>query len=230
MSVMIAGIASFIGASAMMIWLADMVCLPNSRDGVWLLLAILRLGALPGEFIISIELTRFGAVSGTDWPITGIAIALAVAMIVVANKLLSGRDDEARSAISLAVLLWPPFLANTVAGYLITVPVILAPELLSDAPWLLNATALTLTAILIPFFVYAYSRLLLGQPDVARRSETRSILLVVTGIQVLVCVGIGLLKQAVPFSFIPGGGMLIVCVTVLLALGHSLRKAPPVAR
>ncbi|MHC1551222.1 preprotein translocase subunit SecY [Phyllobacterium sp. K27] len=224
--VMVAGIASFVGASVVMIWLADMVRLPNLGNGVWLLLAIPLLGALPGEFVASFELTRFGAVSVVDWLITVIAIVLAIAMIVVANRLLSRKHGEAGPTLSLAVLLWPPFLANTLAGYLIAVPFVLLPELLSGAPWLLNVVALALSATLIPLFVYAYHRLIsIVRPDIAR-GDIRSILMVVAGIQILVCAGLGMLKLATSFSFVPSGGMLIVCVTVLLALewspdGHS---------
>ena len=216
--VMIAGIASFVGASAVMIWLADMVRLPNLGNGVWLLLAVPLLGALPREFVTLIEMTRFGAVSLADLLITGIAVVLAIAMIVVANRLLSSKDGEAGPILSLAVLLWPPFLASTVAGYLIAVPFVLLPELLSGAPWLLNLVALALSATFIPLFVYAYYRLIsIVRPDIAR-GDIRSILMVVAGIQVLVCVGLGILKLATSFSFIPSGGMLIVCITVLLAL------------
>lgn len=219
--VMIAGIASFVGASAVMIWLADMLRLPNLGNGVWLLLAVPLVGTLPREFVTSIEMTRLGAASVADWLITGIAVVLAIAMIVVANRLLSIKDGEAGPILSLAVLLWPPFLASTVAGYLIAVPFVLLPELLSGAPWLLNLVALALSATLIPLFVYAYYRLIsIVRPDIAR-GDIRSILMVVAGIQVLVCVGLGILKLTTSFSFIPSGGMLIVCVTVLLALGWS---------
>lgn len=230
-SVMIAGIASFVGASAVMIWLADMVRLPNLRNGVWLLLALPLLGALPREFVTSIELVRFGAVSVVDWLIPGVAIAIAVAMVVVAYRLLSGKDGEAASAIPLAVLLWPPFLANIVAGYLIAVPLILAPELLSDAPWFLYAVALALTAILIPLFVYAYYRLFsLDQTDAARRSDTRSTLLAIACVQVLVSVGFGLLTRTLPLPITLNGEMLIVCVSVLLAFRNALDGISPMQK
>ncbi|MNE62528.1 hypothetical protein D3C80_1578110 [compost metagenome] len=190
-------------------------------DGVWLLLTIPLLGALPLDLVTSIELTRFGAVSAMDWLIATPVVLLAVWMIIVANALLSGKGGVAAPTLSLAVLLWPPFLASTVAGYLFIVPLIFAPELFSDAPWLLNLAALALSAILIPLFIYGYYRLILiVQPEMAC-GEIRSILMVVAGVQILICIGMGILKQATSFSFIPSGGMLIVCVTVLLALRWS---------
>ncbi len=73
-----------------------------------------------------------------DWLIATPVILLAVWMIVVANALLSGKGGEAAPKLSLTVLLWPPFLASTVAGYLFIVPLIFTPELFSDTPWLLN--------------------------------------------------------------------------------------------
>lgn len=213
-----AGVMSFVGASAVMIWLADMVRVSNLGNGVWLLLAVPLLGTLPREFVTSLELTRFGAVSAMDWLIATPVILLAVWMTVVANALLSGKGGEAAPMLSLAVLLWPPFLASTVAGYLFIPLLIFARELFSDAPRLLNVVVLAMSAILIPLFVYAYYRLIsIVRPDITR-GDIKSILMVVAGIQVLVCVGLGILKLATSFSFIPSGGMLIVCITVLLAL------------
>lgn len=222
----VTGVASFVGTSALMIWLAGMARIPHLGNGFWLLLAVSLICAFPGELIGALEMTRFGAVSSLDWLVAVLIIVFAVSMIVVANVLLSGNGDEARPTLSMAVLLWPPFLANIVAGYLFVIPSLFIPELFSDAPQLLNVVSLVLSAVLIPFFVYAYYRLIsIVRPDVAR-SDIRSILLVVAGIQILVCVGLGFLKQATSFSFIPGGGMLIVCVTVLLALRWSPGRRP----
>ncbi|MBB4096021.1 preprotein translocase subunit SecY [Brucella pecoris] len=216
------GIVSFVGTTAVLIWLNDMARFPNLGNGVWLLLAIPLLGALPLDFVTSIELARFGAVPAMDWLIATPVILLAVWMIVVANALLSGKGGEAAPTLSLTVLLWPPFLASTVAGYLFIVPLVFAPELFSDTPWLLNLAALALSTILVPLFVYGYYRLIsIVQPEIAC-GEIRSILVVVAGVQILVCIGMGILKQATSFSFIPSGGMLIVCVTVMLALRWSL--------
>ncbi|MGH6862107.1 MAG: hypothetical protein ACRECY_17800 [Phyllobacterium sp.] len=129
-SVMIAGITSFIGASAVMIWLADMVRLPGLGNGIWLLMAIPLLGVLPREVAALVELMRFGSMSAIECLILGVFIAIAIAMIVLANKLLSQKDDQVGEAslISSAVLLWPPFLANTIAGFLIAVPFALFPR------------------------------------------------------------------------------------------------------
>ena len=216
------GIVSFVGTSAVLIWLNDMARFPNLGDGVWLLLAIPLLGALPLDLVTSIELTRFGAVSAMDWLIATPVILLAVWMIIVANALLSGKGGEAAPKLSLAVLLWPPFLASIVAGYLFIFPLMFAPELFSDAPWLLNLTALAVSAILIPLFVHGYYRLVsIVQPEMAC-GEIRSILVVVAGVQILVCIGMGILKQVTSFSFIPSGGMLIVCVTVVLSFRSLL--------
>lgn len=216
------GIVSFVGTTAVLIWLNDMARFPNLGNGVWLLLAIPLLGALPLDLVTSIELTRFGAVSAMDWLIAIPVILLAVWMIVVANALLSGKGGEVAPKLSLTVLLWPPFLASTVAGYLFIVALIFAPKLFSDTPWLLNLVALALSAILIPLFVHGFYRLIsITQPEMAC-GEIRSILVAVAGVQILVCIGMGILRQATSFSFIPSGGMLIVCVSVLLAFRSLL--------
>ncbi len=127
-------------------------------------------------------------------------------MIVVANALLSGKGGEAAPTLSLTVLLWPPFLASTVAGYLFIVPLIFAPELFSDASWLLNLAALALSAILIPLFVYGYYRLISIVQSEMTRGDIRSILVVVVGVQILVCIGMGILRQATSFRSFPVAG------------------------
>lgn len=223
---MVVGIASFVGASALLIWLADMIRLPGLGSGVWLLLTVPLLGALPGELAESFELVRLGAVPAINWLIPGVFLAVAVAMVVVANEILSGSDrGRTIPVIPLAVLLWPPFLAKIVVGYLIAVALSLVPELLSNAPWLFDLAALAATAIFVPLFVFAYFRLLcLDQRDAALRSDIRSVLLTVAGIQVLVCVGIGVLDWVFPLPVLPDGGMLVVFVTVMLAFRNAVKR------
>ncbi|MGH6861020.1 MAG: preprotein translocase subunit SecY, partial [Phyllobacterium sp.] len=231
-SLIIAGITSFVGASAVMICLADMVRLPGLGNGIWFLVAIPLLGTLPREAAALVELMRFGAISATGWLILGVFIAIAIAMIALANMLLSRKDDgEANPRISSAVLLWPPFLANTIAGYLIAVPFGLFPELLSDAPWLLDGAFLALSTVLIPVFVYAYYRhFSLEQAEPLRGSGTKSILLTVGVVQVLVCVGFGILTRihSLPSAF--DGKLLIVCVTVLLAFRNAPDGSSPMQK
>ncbi|MHC1548780.1 hypothetical protein [Phyllobacterium sp. K27] len=225
--VLVAGIASFIGASAVMIWLADIVRLPGMATGVWLLLTIPMLGALPHGVVTLVELTHSGPSSVLEPLIVCISVAAAVAMTVLACNLLSRSNGSGKAdlQISSAVLLWPPFLANITGSYLIAVFFVLDPTLLSNAAWFMDATFLVVITLLIPLFVCGYYRLFaLDQIDAARRRDIKSILLLVAGVQVIVCLGIGVLNRILPFPAIPDGGTLIACVVVMLALRNMLER------
>lgn len=221
--------ACFVGSTALLAWLADRVRLPQPGHGFWLLLAIPFLAALPGQLATWAELTRLGAASFVDWLLVGLFLAAATALVVVANSLLSGRPRQGRAgyAISQAVLLWPPFLAGIVAGYVILLPSLLAPELALGDLRVIEAALLAAIAVLIPLFVYAYARILFPRrADAAARSEAMPVLLAVAGIQVAICVGAGLMNWILYLPMSLNGGLLIALVTVMLAL----RNAPAGAR
>ncbi|MEP7456134.1 preprotein translocase subunit SecY [Phyllobacterium sp. SB3] len=226
-SVLVAGIASFIGASAVMIWLADIVRLPGMGNGVWLLLTIPMLGALPHEVVTLVELMRSGAISVLESLVVCVSVTVAIAMTVLACMLLSRSYSPRKSdlQISSAVLLWPPFLANIIGSYLVAVFFVLAPELFSNAPWFMDAAALVLSTLLIPLFVLGYYRLFaLDRIEAVRRGDIKSILLAVAGVQAVVCLGMGVLNRVLPLSGIPDGGTLIACVVVMLALRNTLAR------
>ncbi|NKC52059.1 preprotein translocase subunit SecY [Ochrobactrum cytisi] len=222
----VTGVVSLVGTSAVMIWLASVAHVPYRGNGFWLLLAVSLICAVPADFIRALDLTRVGAVSIRDWLIAILSIVLAVAAIVVANLLLCGKKGDAGAEFSLTVLLWPPFLANIVAGYLLLIPVLFIPDLFAGAPRQLILVSLISSAILIPVFVYAYYRLISSVRPEFAGNETRSVMLMVAGIQILVCTGLGIVDYISDFPIIPDGGMLIVCVTVLLALRWSAGGKP----
>ncbi|MGX5722946.1 preprotein translocase subunit SecY [Shinella zoogloeoides] len=210
------GIAGFAGVSALLLWLADAIRLPGLDSGIWLLLAIPMVATLPRELVLSFEMIRSGAVPAWSfWLVAGGAV-VAVMMVVLVNRLLvgAGRQGATTHGIPLTVLLWPPFLASIVTGYLVALPIIAVPDLLTSVPWLFAAMAAVSNSVLIPLFVYGYFRL---QPA-ARREEIRPILTVVAVAQVLICVGFSLVNAFVFLPIVLNGGMLIVCVTVILAL------------
>lgn len=220
-----AGIACLVGASAVLILLAERVRLPGLGSGLWPLLMLSTLGALPFDVATSVELVRGGARHATDSLFSGAFLVAAVVAVVVANALLTGgerRGEAGGDAIPLSVLLWPPFLANTVVGHLVAVEWLVFPGLFHGYAWLLDAAVLVQSALLIPLFVHAYSRLLLRERSDAERKGARPILLAVAGIQVFVCVGGGILDRVLfPPLVSPSGAMLIVCVTVMLALRRT---------
>ncbi len=210
------GIAGFAGVSMLLLWLTDAIRLPGLDSGIWLLLTIPMIAALPREVVLSLEMIRTGAVPAWSFWLAAGGTVIAVAMVVAVNRLLvgTGRDGPTARCIPLTVLLWPPFLASIATGYMIALPIIAGPDLLASVPWLFAALAAVSNSILIPLFVYGYFQ---RQPA-ARREEIRPILTVVAIAQVLICVGFSLVNAFVFLPIVLNGGMLIVCVTVILAL------------
>lgn len=225
---LVVGIAGFVGASALLIWLADAIRLPGFDSGIWLLLTIPMLAALPRELASSAEVVRSGVLPAGSLLIPVGAVVIAVGMVVAVNRLLAATghyresSDDRDGGIPLAVLLWPPFLANIVTGYVIALPVIAAPDLAS-APWFFAAMSAVSDSVLIPLFVYGYLRLY----PAPRREELRPVLTIVAAVQVLICVGLDLLNAVTVLPLLPSGGMLIACVTVLLVLGRLATGAVP---
>lgn len=221
---LVVGIAGFVGASALLIWLADAIRLPGFDSGIWLLLTIPMLAALPRELASSAEVVRSGVLPAGSLLVPVGAVVIAVGMVVAVNRLLAatGRHRESRGGIPLAVLLWPPFLANIVTGYVIALPVIAVPDLAST-PWFFAAMSAVSDSVLIPLFVYGYLRLY----PAPRREELRPVLTIVAAVQVLICVGLDLLNAVTVLPLLPSGGMLIACVTVLLVLGRLATGAVP---
>lgn len=219
---MAAGVGSFVAMSLILVALADRIRLPGLESGVWVLLAITALADLPRSFAADVELTRLGAISGTVWMVAIAFLIAATAMVAVANHLLFkvGPLGVAGEPISLSVLLWPPVLANTVAGYLIAVLVALWHEQLGT--FLAgNFATLVVTAILIPLFAYAYWRILSGPMSDAQRDAFRRAVVVVVLVQVLISVGFSILSTQAPLSIVLPGAMVIACVTVLQVLAAA---------
>lgn len=214
------GIAAFVGVSALLLWLNDAIRLPGLGSGIWLLMTIPMFSRVPREIVMSIQTVRSGIMPPWHlWTLAG-AVVVAVAIVVALNRLLldTGRDDGMRQDTPLSVLLWPPFLAGIATGYLMVVPIILLPASLETAPWLATAMHTVFMSVLIPLFVYGYFR----QLPFDRRADMKPILTVVALAQVLLCAGLGLLHLIVFAPAAPTGPALIVCVTVVLALGRVL--------
>ncbi|WP_440982875.1 hypothetical protein [Shinella sumterensis] len=217
---MVLGIAAFVGVSALLLWLNDAIRLPGLGSGIWLLMTIPMFSRVPREIVMSIQTIRSGIMPPWHlWTLAG-AVVIAVAIVVALNRLLlaTRRNDGMRQDTPLSVLLWPPFLAGIATGYLMVAPIILLPASLEASPWLFTAMHTIVMSVLIPLFVYGYFR----QLPVDRRADMKPILTVVALAQVLLCAGLGLLPLIVFAPAAPTGPALIVCVTVVLALGRVL--------
>ena len=222
----LAAIVCFVGSTAVLIWLADRIAIPYPGGGFWVVLVVPLLASWPGQLVTWIELTRFGVAAASAWIILGLFMVAATGLVVVASAILGGRTDGEKPvpAIPVAVLLWPPFLAGIAAGYAAALVMTLSPEPTSGSLWLMEAVFIVSTAVLIPLFVYAYSRLMVPpETDAASRNGIRPRLLVIAALQVVICMGSDLLNMALDLPAGLDGPFLIVVVVVMLALWKSVR-------
>lgn len=219
-SFMPVAIASFVGSTAILIWLAGRLGLPG-LGGFWLLFAIPFLVELPRDLAGSFELMRIGAISPLSLLVFGACLAGAAVIVVFANRALSRRfsNDCPARAIAMAALLWPPLLAPTVSGYVSAIPfVLLAPDGAITDPSIFLIVQSTVTVLLIPLFVGVYARLL---PPAADGAGRRPVLVAVAGVQMIICAGAVLLPIVANAPLYLHPARFIVFVTVMFAASRS---------
>lgn len=221
------GLASFIASMAVIIWLADGFRSPDLGDGFWLLMAIPLIADFPGLTFAGIQLVRIGAISASQLLIVGLAVAAAMALVVFANLLLSmnGRSDGVERT---SILLWPPHLANVLAGYaFLALPTYLVlpaqtPIWPFVAPSFPQVILLAFIVVCIPILVFAYARSF----RLSRREDSglwpTPVLLGVAAIQIILCLGATLLPAYWGLPPNVSGGDLLIVGTVMLALRRPL--------
>ncbi|MBB6469458.1 preprotein translocase subunit SecY [Aminobacter lissarensis] len=219
------GLACFVGATALIIWLTDRIRLRGLGSGFWLLLVAIPLVAMSaGELSAWVAQARSGRASSMDWLAAGAYLAATLAIVVVADAILSERfgDGDTEPLFLRRILVWPPTMAKIVAGFAIALPVLLAPDGMFDEPLSIAIAGLVLTLVLIPVFVFAYARLVaIGRPSDAGKGGKMPALLAVAGIEIVIVAGAGLLNWMLHPPFHLNGQSLIVLMTVALALRQS---------
>lgn len=211
-----AALASFLAATALLIWLASAIRIPGLDSGLWVLIAVSAISGLPHAIAMPVELARSGAFPPWHLPMVALVTACVVMMIVFVNMALIGGRSGAAAGVSLSVMLWPPFLANAVAGVVVAVVLPDWPETMFME---MMTVQIALVAILIPVFVYAYAR-----RDFRDRRGARPVLLAVAGVQILICVGPEILYRIDSSLFLFNARHLLVLVTVVIALRAALAR------
>ncbi|MBY5333179.1 preprotein translocase subunit SecY [Rhizobium leguminosarum] len=213
-------IASCVGATALTIFLSDRIGIAGLRDGLWPLYSIPILLSLPNNVIASVEMTRTGAVPSTQWLIVAVYLVLSVAAVVVTAFLWRSACHEAcviaeKTVEPGAILIWPPVLAITVAGYVLASFAFIAPNVIAAAQGLpLQIIALAMASILIPLIVFAYVRRLEVKNGAnIRLAATASI---IAFIQILLLVSGALASAFIQLPVSPGSiGIIVLTITAL---------------
>ncbi|MEQ1951205.1 hypothetical protein [Mesorhizobium sp. CN2-181] len=221
--IVVAALASFIGCTALTIWLADDLGFPELGGGFWPLMAIPTLLDFPGQISELITMFRTRMTQGDQLLIVGLSLLAAILLVVFANLLLS-RNGRASGIARTSIQLWPPYLASMVAGFATILLPAEMPGWPFVAPSFFEVAHLTMAVIFIPIFVFAYAHSFrLSQPD-GSTCWPWPVLLAVAAIQIAVSIGAWLLPAywGLPLSL--SGGELLVVGTVMLALRGSQRQ------
>lgn len=206
----VAAIATLVAGTLLLVWLADRIVLPGIGNGFWLLWIAPFVGGFLRDVVAAMQIARVGAATSADLLISAIYIVLAGAAVVVANIIITGgvfrgasSDDE--RPIALQALIWPPLLANLVAGYLATLPFLVW----AFSPKLFLAIQLVCFVPLIALFVFTYMR---------KQPVHKISWLLLCLLELAVCLGGELLSHVYALPWQLNGSLLIITVTVMMSL------------
>jgi preprotein translocase subunit SecY len=153
-------VASLIGATAFLGWLADRITREGVCDGFWLLVAAPIVDALPGSAALMADAARTGALEPRTLGLVAAAAIAAVAAVVAARRAWLG--PAAGQGRSTLAFLWPPVIAGYGLGYglfLYALATTLAGAADENASYLVDFRARWLIwAALIVFFNFRLSR------------------------------------------------------------------------
>ncbi|MBN7806021.1 hypothetical protein JZX86_11660 [Agrobacterium rosae] len=222
----LAFVASLLGGTAVLLFFSRRVVLPSLVAGFWILWLLPALMGLPAQFSLSFDLLRTGAVTGSQLLVTLAVIAIGAALSIFATRAVMTSYDKSapsetvkRHVPLLNIVVWPPLLAASAGGFLLTPLAFLAPDSLPDANWL-KVYVLATTAILIPIFVFGYRRSFL-RDGVILLTPT---LLMLAAVQIVLVLGGAFILEKLAMPVPLNGTTLLVLVAVGYALAEALRR------
>jgi hypothetical protein len=214
-----AGIAATaIGATALLMWLGDLVTRYGFGDGLLILLAAPIVAQAPSFLSIWMELSRTGAVP-VSLPVAAIILMAIAIVLLVSASLARGWSLRRLTGSTLAGArfdVWPPILAATVLGPLVA----LANRLWGEEPLpqaQLAALHMGVLAALIAFFAILRARV----AGAARRPPN---LWFVTFAEIVVCVGAMAFTYVYQISSASSGFSIVFVVAAALScVSRSVR-------
>lgn len=202
-------IATAVGATAFLIWLADLVTRRGAGDGLLILLAAPLVVRMPHIVALWIELTRTGAIPVDPSAAAAILTIIAVILLVAAS-LVHGRAPRlhARSGLAGANLdIWPPLLATTLFSPLGKLATALLRQ---EHPAALAGVQMIILAALIALFAGLRAR-------AAGAQGNPSNLWPATLAQIVVCIGAMLFADIYQISSVNVGFWIVYIVAAVLS-------------
>lgn len=246
--------ATFLGMTALTVILCYQVHMPGFRNAFWLFWALPLIAGIPTQIGWQFDLIRTGAAPASNLLILMGGDAACVAVVIVTAALWrsacipQGETTDRKFALPLDILIWPVFLATWIAPMAMNAFLFVLSEILSLLSdlfgwefysfWIfLNQVnpryfamgQMALSALFIPFLVFAYIRhnRLLIRPDAPMALIGSAI--AVAQIALLVVPVLLVWNQPMTLS---GTGMIAITLTMLGLFKTSTfvaRKAVPAA-
>lgn len=218
--IVLAALACFIACTTLTTWLADDFGFPDLGGGFWPMMAIPTLLGFPGQVYALGTMFSMRMIQGDQLLILGLSLLAAILLVVFANMLLS-RNGHASGAAKTSILLWPPYLASAVAGFVVILLPTEVPDWPFVAPSFFEVAYLATTIIFIPVFVFGYAGSFRFTQSDGLRPWPTPVLLAAAAIQTILCVGAALLPLFWGLPLSVSGAELLVVGTVMLALRCS---------
>jgi preprotein translocase subunit SecY len=203
-------VASAVGATALLMTLAELVTRRGFGDGLLILLAAPTVARVPHDLAYLFELTRMGAISVSISFQLIVLVILALALLVAASLI-----REAGTTVFGGANLdfWPPLLASSVLG-----PIGAAAMVILGAPYLPTPLIMIVHALalvgLIALFAILRERAGAHQPN---RGP-------VTAIEIIVCAGAAIYAYLFGMSSATAGfGIIAVAAAALSCFSRSVR-------
>jgi preprotein translocase subunit SecY len=197
-------IATAIGATALLIALADFVTRRGFGDGLLILLAAPMVAQTPHDLGFLMDLSRMGAISAASIFQAVALVVIAIAVLVTASLV---REQRLGAVAGAHLDVWPPLLATSALGPLGAAAMLfLGPSNLPSGSLVLIAHVLALAA-LIALFAALRTRAGAKQPNVEA----------VTAAEIAVCVGAALFAYVFGMSSAAAGFAIIAIVAAALS-------------
>lgn len=217
--------ASFIGATMLVVWLAQGITRSGVGSGFWVLLAASHVDAFFDPFILQLPLLAQGAVT----PATLLAsLALWLGFTALAASLFAAFTKAAPRLSSAEELVWTPLLAGIIVAIVLSalslVPMLVLP---AETPDLLTLMPTEATAPLLAIAVVAV--VLLRRRSLLSPGQSLNVAAAVPAAAAIAILGSG-------WILLPDAATALILVAVALMILENLRpgprdtKAAPLAR
>jgi len=217
-------VLTLVAATALLGWFADLISRHGIGGGFWVLLITPALISLPALAATAIEAARQGVVSASALAVVVVFLAVAIALIVMADSAWHGGATPRNRAITDKpqvrvsgvdfMPIWPALLASYFASFVVGLFGLF--ETSSGAP--LIAAGGPFHLLVIAASILAFTWLQSKGDNSIRPIWTMAL------VQIFVCLGGDLLTRNLTLPFAVDGVWLIIVVTVIASTLRNLRR------